>query len=132
MIIRCENCKKEVAALLITGAIAYPHRKDLCNLYFWQCPICKNFVGTHKNSTKHIPLGSIPNKELKYARMKAHYYIDKLWKEKLYTRQEVYQLISDYMGFRYHNATTRNAEECEKALNYAKELYRNKKRRGNE
>lgn len=128
-IIRCENCQKEVDALLITGDIAYPHRKDLYSLNFWQCPYCKNFVGTHKNSKKHVPLGSIPSQNLKQARIKAHFYIDKLWKDKLYTRKEVYQLISNYMGFPYHNGTTRSIEECEKAINYAKELYHQNKRK---
>lgn len=123
MRIKCENCAKDVEAQLITGNIAYPHRQDLYNLYFWRCPECSNFVGTHKNSNKHAPLGTIPSPQLKQARIKAHYYIDRLWKEKLYKRPEVYKLISDYMGYRYHNATTRTVEECEKAIAYAKQLY---------
>lgn len=126
-IIKCENCKKEINANLIKGDVIYPHRPDLYSLYFWQCPICKNYVGTHKNSNKHAPLGTIPYQELKQARIKAHYYIDRLWKEKLYKRPEVYKLISDYMGFHYHNGCTRSVEECEKALNYAKNLYQNNK-----
>lgn len=127
MILRCENCAKDVETLLITGDIAYPHRQDLYNLYFWQCPQCKSFVGTHKNSKHHAPLGTIPSQELKQARIKAHFFIDRLWKEKIFTRKQVYKLLSEYMSFAYHNGTTRNVEECEKAIAYAKYLYTNQK-----
>lgn len=123
----CLCCNKEIKASLKTGDKIYPHRKDLYNLYFWQCPKCGNFVGTHKNSPKHAPLGNIPSIELKKARISAHYYIDRLWKSKLYTRADVYKLISKEMGYSYHTGTTRTIEECNKAKDIAIKLYERSK-----
>lgn len=119
----CVKCQKEVNANLITGKQAYPHRPDLYKKYFWKCPVCGNFVGCHKNSKTHEPLGVIPTLELKKARMKAHYFIDRLWQSGKYTRKQVYKLLSSYMGYHYHTATTKTLEECEKVITKAKELW---------
>lgn len=121
--IYCCNCQKNVNAELINGNKVYPHRKDLYNLYFWQCQNCKGFVGTHKNSLKHKPLGVIPTKELKQARQKLHFYMDRLWKSGKIKRGKLYSEISEYVGYPYHNAETRTVAECEKVLKFIKDKY---------
>lgn len=119
----CCNCNKDTDAKLVKGNIVYPHRPDLSHLYFWQCPACKGFVGTHKNSPEHKPLGCIPTKELKSARKKLHFYMDRLWKSGNIKRSKLYAEISTYVGYTYHNGETRSIDECEKVLNYIKEKY---------
>ena len=112
----CVNCNKDVEANLVTGEIIYPHRIDLYSLKFYQCPVCKNYVGVHKGTIK--PLGCIPTPELKQARIKVHNKLDYLWKSKKYKRHEIYKSLSDYFGYRYHNGHTKSVDECKKAEEY--------------
>lgn len=119
----CITCNKVIAAELKTGNIIYPHRPDLASLHFWQCPNCRNFIGTHKNSKNHAPLGYIPNYALKKARIKAHFYIDRLWKNRLYFRGEVYKRLSKEFGYPFHVGMTKTIEECNKAVKIAVKLY---------
>lgn len=58
MKIYCCDCKKEINAELTSGGVIYPHRDDLKKLPFWECSICKNYVGCHyKTETPIKPLG---------------------------------------------------------------------------
>lgn len=116
MNIFCVECEKDIEANLVTGEIIYPHRPDLYNLKFYQCPHCKNYVGTHKGTVN--PLGCIPTNELKQARIKVHNKLDYLWKSKKYKRHQIYKALSDYFGYEYHNGQTKTVEECEKAENF--------------
>lgn len=113
MNIFCIKCNKDVEANLVTGEIIYPHRPDLYNLKFYQCPVCKNYVGTHKGTVK--PLGCIPTNELKQARIKVHNKLDYLWKSGKYKRYKIYKALSKYFGYEYHNGQTKTIEECQKA-----------------
>lgn len=120
----CVECNQEVDAVLKTGKDIYKHREDLYYLFFWQCPKCSNYVGTHKNSfRKHKPLGVIPNEALKKIRMKTHFYIDRIWKKRLMHRNKVYDFISEKLGYRYHTGTTKSIDECNKAINISIKLY---------
>ena len=76
----CCKCGKEVQAALVKGDVIYPHRPDLSQLNFYQCPVCKNYVGCHKGTKR--ALGCIPTKELRLARNKLHAKMDPLWKNK--------------------------------------------------
>lgn len=123
MKIYCTGCKSDVEARLIDGAEAYPYREDLASLPFWKCDTCKNFVGCHhktKNRTK--PLGNIPTKELKVARQYIHKILDPLWQSGTYTRGQLYNRISDFMGFKYHTAELANLEDARKVYKYILEL----------
>lgn len=115
MLIYCVECKQDVDAKLVTGKEVYPHRSDLYNLLFYKCPACGGFVGTHKDGTNK-PLGCIPTFALKRARIGVHDRMDKLWKSGRIKRKDLYNKISEYMGYEYHNGETRSVEECNKAL----------------
>ena len=114
MKIYCCKCKKEVETNKVTGELVYPHRIDLYNLLFYQCKYCGNFVGTHKGTKK--PLGCIPTKELKQARMKIHSLLDPLWQSKKITRKKLYSILSKQLGYKYHTGETRTIEDCNKII----------------
>ena len=117
----CVKCNKDVEANLVTGKVIYSHRPDLYNLKFYQCPICKNYVGTHKGTIR--PLGYIPTPELKQARIKVHNKLDCLWKSNKYKRHEIYKALSKYFGYEYHNGTTKSIEECNKAIEFLEQNF---------
>lgn len=122
MKIFCINCNKDIEAVLTSGKEIYTHRTDLYNLKFYKCPICKNYVGCHKGTDK--PLGCIPTKQLKQARMKAHNYIDKYWKTGICKRKEIYKILSNHFGYEYHNGNTKTIEECEEAIKVINEHFK--------
>ena len=122
MIIYCCECKEKINANKVTGEVIYPHRKDLYSLVFYQCPTCKNYVGTHKNSKDNTPLGNIPAPEIREKRKEIHAILDPIWKNKKIKRKELYKIISKKLGFQYHTATTRTINECEKVINLLNEL----------
>lgn len=118
--IYCTNCNDNVEAEMVSGLDVYPHRPDLSKLRFYRCPVCANFVGTHKGTPR--PLGCIPSPELKRARIAVHNKMDRLWKSKLIRRTALYSQISKMMGYTYHNGETRTVEECEKALKIIEQI----------
>ena len=71
----------------------------------WLCRPCDAYVGTHKNSKKHAPLGRMANKELREWKMKAHRAFDPLWKRKIekeqcsksYARNRAYKWLAGKM-----------------------------------
>lgn len=127
--IYCCECKTKVEPILKTGLEIYPNREDLKSLFFYSCPFCKNFVGTHKNSKNIKPLGAIPNKDIKIARQYIHALIDPIWKSGKITRKKLYSLIAERLGKRqYHTAWIQSVEEarnvyrvCKSILNELKE-----------
>lgn len=115
MIIYCCGCEKKVSATFTNGKEIYPHRKDLYNLPFWICSVCKNYVGCHhKTKNRSQPLGCIPTPELKNARQHIHKILDPLWKSKKIKRKEIYKMLSDKLGWKYHTAKIRSLEEARK------------------
>lgn len=112
MTLYCVECMTDIKPVKITGEKAYPHRKDLSSLVFWECPVCNNFVGTHKDSKKNAPLGIIANQELKNARKHIHVILDPLWKSGENTRKEIYKIISEALGYEYHTAKIRSIKEA--------------------
>lgn len=123
MLIYCCACNGPVNANLITGKQAYPHRPDLADLLFWQCPTCKNFVGTHRHSTTLAPLGFIAPPELKRARLALHGILDPVWKSGRIRRAKLYKEISEYLGYEYHTANTMSMEEINKVKDYLLKKY---------
>lgn len=115
MKIYCAGCEKEINARLTNGFEIYPHREDLQGLPFWKCDTCGNYVGCHHNR-KHDsikPLGIIPTAELRKARQRIHMILDPLWKVGALTRKEIYLILSEKLGWKYHTAKIRNIEEAE-------------------
>jgi hypothetical protein len=118
----CCGCSEKVDAILIFGDEAYPHRKDLYTLKFWICEKCLNFVGCHKHGDGDVPLGCIPTKEIKNLRVQIHLIIDPVWKSGRLKRGQVYKIMSEKLGFKYHTASLRTVNECHDALAYAREF----------
>lgn len=112
----CCCCEKEVEAELITGDVAYRGRHDLKNKKFWRCPTCHEFVGCHPNSEK--PLGTIPTKKLKYARLKIHEILDPLWRQGKYSRGGIYSKISKFLGYQYHTGEINDIETARKVYRF--------------
>lgn len=112
----CCECQKDVGAKLITGKEVYPSRSDLWGLPFWLCIECNNFVGCHhKTKNRDHPLGHIPTKEMKKARIHIHALIDPFWQSGFIKRRELYKKISDVMGWNFHTSKTKTIEECRSA-----------------
>lgn len=123
MLIFCCQCATKIEARLTSGKEIYPHRSDLASIPFWVCDTCNNYVGCHhktKNPTN--PLGNIPTPRMRKARQHIHALLDPLWKNKHFTRKEIYDLISNHMGFNYHTAKLRNLDECEKVWRFLRSL----------
>ena len=127
----CCGCNNYVEAQLVGGDIIYPHRPDLYDLKFYQCPNCKNYVGTHKQWGKGTDgrrfniraLGCIPTAELKNARHHIHLILDPLWQGKRSgTRKRIYKKISDALGYEYHTGNTKTIDECRKVYRLIKQI----------
>lgn len=121
----CCGCNKDVEPRLTDGKEVYPHRKDLYSIPFWKCDGCGNFVGCHhKTPERTKPLGVIPSKELKKARMRVHALIDPIWQSGRLPRGKIYAHISRLIGKPYHSAEIRTVEEADKIYEIVLELLR--------
>jgi hypothetical protein len=122
-VIYCCGCNEKVFATLTTGKEIYPTRTDLHLLPFWVCNICKNYVGCHHKTTNNTtPLGCIPTKELRNARMYIHALIDPIWKNGIVKRNYLYKKISEKAGWKYHTSKIKTIEEARIIYLIAKKL----------
>lgn len=98
----------EVAARLTDGVEIYPHRADLQSLPFWRCDTCGNYVGCHNKTEAYTtPMGCIPTPKIKNERKRIHALLDSIWQSGRIGRRELYQAISDEVGWEYHTAQIR-------------------------
>lgn len=88
----CPYC--DAPAALATGAEVYPHRTDLSHKFFWQCAPCGAYVGTHKDSHDHAPLGRLANAELRQWKTRAHAAFDPLWRPGRMRRKDAYAWLA--------------------------------------
>jgi hypothetical protein len=82
----------------VGGLAIYPHRQDLAAKKFWQCEPCDAYVGTHKDSPKHAPLGRLANAELRRLKMDVHAAFDPLWKSGQVSRSATYLWLAEAIG----------------------------------
>lgn len=109
----CCECGKKVPVRLTNGSEIYPSRRDLHALPFWICDKCRNYVGCHhKTKDRTKPLGVIPSKKIREARIHIHNEMDILWKSKKLSRTELYEIISNIVGYEYHTAKLKDIEEA--------------------
>lgn len=94
----CPYCKSP--ARLVTGDVVYSDVvfSSVVDALFWQCAPCDAHVGTHRNSRRCTPLGTLANKELRRWRMKVHALLDPLWKSGKMTRPDAYAWLAQRMG----------------------------------
>jgi|SRR6185369_12624458 len=92
--------------------------------FVWVCanyPKCDSYVGTHKNSKDHKPLGRMANYELRELKKQCHRYFDNLWQQPQkwgYTRSEAYKKMQQVMGMTEYEAHIAkfNEQECQKFI----------------
>ena len=96
MTINCPYCHEP--AKLVGGDVIYPHRRDLATLSFWQCAPCSAWVGCHKGSIKHAPLGRLATAELRGLKIQVHALFDPLWKSGEFRRSYLYMKLAEQLG----------------------------------
>jgi hypothetical protein len=118
--VRCDYCKQP--AQLVSGVAIYPHRPDLSSLRFWQCEPCNAYVGCHKNSPRHIPLGRLANAELRLWKQNAHVAFDPFWKSGQMQRRSAYAWLADQMkiDFKDCHIGMFNVEQCKDVVRITK------------
>ena len=123
--IYCTQCEKDVNARLTNGEEIYPHRFDLSDTPFWICDPCGNYVGCHhKTKERTKPLGVIPTVSVRALRSAIHKRIDPYWRGGgMYTRTEVYKIISDELGYQFHTANIRTESEARQVLDIVNDLF---------
>lgn len=89
----CPYCEK-VAKLVPTDFV---HGTHMAYGEQWVCRPCDASVGCHKGTTR--PKGSLANKALRQARIRAHGALDPLWKPGGgMERREAYAWLAEHMG----------------------------------
>lgn len=91
--VRCDYCGD--AADLVDSAVVYGGRSYGL---IWYCDPCRAWVGVHKNSRSHAPLGRLANAELRHWKQLAHASFDPLWRQGRMSRQEAYAWLQQVMG----------------------------------
>lgn len=119
---KCPNCKIELE--LVSGKVIYPHRLDLHEEKFRQCPKCKIYIGTRPDGT---PLGIPVDKETKKWRIKAHSAFDTLWKSKEFTRTEAYKLLSLRMNMENLHIGNCNIAQCKDIIYFSNQAMQDMK-----
>jgi hypothetical protein len=79
---QCGYCQTD-AVLRRLGQTGYPYAVDYGPV--WVCLFCEAYCGCHEGTEK--PLGTLANRELRDARMRAHAAFDPLWKAKMAREQ---------------------------------------------
>jgi hypothetical protein len=90
MNVTCQYCGKQ--ATFINSS--YIYGKSYGMIYY--CKDCDAYVGVHKGTDK--PLGILANAELRGWKKRAHFYFDRLWKDKIMTRKAAYKWLSKQLN----------------------------------
>lgn len=96
--VTCPYC--HAPAELVDSAVIY-HGRSFGMA--WLCRPCDAWVGCHKDSPTHAPLGRLANKELRQWKQKAHAAFDPLWKRAgtvpaPMRRKDAYRWIQETLG----------------------------------
>lgn len=117
MKVTCPYCRQQ--AELVLGCTIYPHRPGLRDRKFWLCRPCDAYVGTHINSKRHAPLGTMANEELRFARRELHKVFDPIWRD---NRKKSRSAAYRWLAKRLHKPENEchigsfSLEDCEKAM----------------
>jgi len=90
----CPYCRKP--SVLVDSTVIYGPGSNYG--MFWRCAPCNAYVGTHKSSPWHAPLGRLANGELRAWKIKAHAAFDPLWRSGLMTRTEAYDKLAEILN----------------------------------
>lgn len=102
-VVLCPYCGNR--AELVDSSVVYKGRSYGM---VWLCRPCKAWVGCHKNSKVHAPMGRLANKALRDLKRAAHEAFDPLWNgpqhspipecRPRFTRMEAYKWLAQKMG----------------------------------
>ena len=109
---------------LVDGSVIYPHRNDIPFSHYYLCSPCQAWVGCHPKTK--TALGSLANRELRFARKEAHRLFDPIWKNRVYhdrvpqreARTDAYAWLAEQMGLpRDHcHIGSMDLEACRRAI----------------
>lgn len=106
----CPYCKKE--AIWCENKEVYG--KNIGRSYMmYLCKPCDARVGCHNNTRQ--ALGTMADKELREWRRTAHLHLDRLWKDGIFTRKKVYQILKDVFHKEVHIGES-NIEMCKEII----------------
>ncbi len=77
----CPYCDRK--AVLVDDGTVYARSYGS---YVWLCKPCQAWVGVHRNSSSHVPLGRLANADLRRLKIKAHALFDSLWRAAMHHR----------------------------------------------
>lgn len=125
MDIKCDYCSRP--AELVGGQTIYPHRPDLFDLKFWLCTPCNAYVGCHKTSPNHAPLGRLADPELRKWKQLAHAAFDPPWKAGAVKRSHAYIWLSVKMGIPLNDCHIGrfNVDQCRRVVEIMAYLKKN-------
>ena len=111
-IVKCPYCLK--LAVLVDSIKVYRKSYGL----IWLCEPCGAYVGTHKNSPTHAPLGRLANAELRLWKMRAHAAFDYTWQSGKMSRKQAYAKMAEAMNMTKKEAHIGkfDIEECKKLV----------------
>lgn len=92
--------------------------------YIWICPLCKAYVGCHKNTK--TPKGFLANKEYRELRKQAHALFDPIWKKGEMKRSQAYRRMAEIL-----NIDTKDAHISQLSIDNLHKLIRSLKKRIN-
>jgi hypothetical protein len=97
----------------------YKGRKMICCVNF---PQCDSYVGCHEDETA---LGRLANQKLRACKKIAHDSFDKIWKENLKSRSDLYEDLSIFLKLPKELTHIGMFQEktCYKVANWSKKLY---------
>jgi hypothetical protein len=119
MRVECPYCHND--AELVHSSVIYGY-KDKNYGMFWLCVPCDAYVGTHKNSSFHAPLGRLANKELRRWKQNAHAVFDPIWKDHrrpdCVSRKAAYAIMAKLLGLPKDKAHIGklDIEQCKKLV----------------
>ena len=117
----CPYCKSETRITTETEIYGREYRKRAviaCKNF----PKCDSYVGTHDDGAA---LGRLASKALRYRKGQAHFWFDKIWKEKYVERGDLYQELSEFLDLvpEYTHIGMFSSETCLKVEEWAKKYY---------
>ncbi len=111
----CPYCKCK--AKLAMAAAVYPDRNlpgkvYVCNRF----PRCDSYVGVHNGT--NIPKGTLANKDLRAARMRAHGAFDSFWRSRHWSRAHAYETLALHLTLSRDKAHIGQLDiaQCEKVV----------------
>ncbi len=118
----CDNCNSKNIKLTTNDAVYGRQFGDWPWCYF--CIDCRAAVGCHKDT--NIPLGKMGDKATRQLRLKAHEVFDKIWQERLLSREGAYRWLATCLRIELPNChmSWLDKNQLEQAIEFSNEFYK--------